>query len=207
VRGARTAARHRCRPAGRGPRDTQHQDRRRGPSSEPRGVEAGEGLLEDEELGGVRERACERHPLLVPVRQVLDEVVGSFAETEPFEPGRGRGRGGRRRYPLGPRNPTSCSGATAKFTPSSARRSPNRTARPSTSRPLRTPRRFNATTVPTSQCRRVTVGSSVMSLIPRGRRRKTVGELRGGRACARKPRWLCSASDSTSGTHPTRAPP
>ena len=56
-------------------------------------IEAGERLVEHEELGLMHERRRELHPLLVALRQLLDPRAGAVAETEPLEPtGRRRAR-------------------------------------------------------------------------------------------------------------------
>jgi hypothetical protein len=55
------------------------------------GVEAGERLVEHEELGVVDERRAELRPLLVAERQRLRAAVGDVGEPEAVEPPRRRG--------------------------------------------------------------------------------------------------------------------
>ena len=62
-------------------------------------VEAGERLVEHEQLGAVHERRAELHALLVAERQRLDAIAGTVGDPEPLEPARG-GLGRR-----GPRQP------------------------------------------------------------------------------------------------------
>ena len=57
-------------------RERAHRDR----------VEAGERLVEDEQLRLVHQRRRELRPLLVAVRELLDLRVGAVGETEPLQP-------------------------------------------------------------------------------------------------------------------------
>jgi hypothetical protein len=54
------------------------------------GVQAGERLVGDQEVGIMDERGRELHALLVAVREPLQASVGSSREAEPLQPAAGR---------------------------------------------------------------------------------------------------------------------
>ena len=54
------------------------------------GVEAGERLVEHQQLGVVDQRGRELHALLVAERELLDAVAGALGEAEPLDPAVGR---------------------------------------------------------------------------------------------------------------------
>ena len=56
-------------------------------------VEAGERLVEDEQLGVVHERGRELHALLVAERELLHAVARALGQPEPLDPAVGRAAG------------------------------------------------------------------------------------------------------------------
>ena len=62
-----------------------------GHGGDPDGVEAGEGLVEDQELRVVDQRRGELHALLVAVGEVLQLGLGAIREPEPLQPGTAAG--------------------------------------------------------------------------------------------------------------------
>ena len=56
-------------------------------------VEPGEGLVEDEDVGIVQERARDLHLLLHPFRELVDAAPGGLRQADPIEPLLGAGPG------------------------------------------------------------------------------------------------------------------